>query len=77
MYNTDEDFDTPEVYIGRYKVTILDLRDRSELSPTVIFKPLRSLILNEIQEIRKIQKEKCLLILAIHLNTLWDRTLQL
>ena len=77
MHDTDEDFDTPEVYMGRYKVTILDLRDRSELSPTVVFEPLRSLILDEIQEIRKIQKEKCLLISAVYLNTLWDRTLQL
>ncbi|KAJ5500664.1 hypothetical protein N7453_009715 [Penicillium expansum] len=77
MHDTNEDFDTPKVCMGQHKVTILDLRDRSELSPTVVFEPLRSLILDEIQEIRKIQKEKCLAISAVHLNALWDRTLQL
>lgn len=48
MYDTDKNFDAPEVCMGRHKVIILDLRDRLELSPTVVFELLRSLILNEI-----------------------------
>ncbi|OQD76228.1 hypothetical protein PENANT_c121G06279 [Penicillium antarcticum] len=58
-------------------VTVLDLRDRHELSPTAAFEPLRRLILNEIQDIRGEQSRQGLSFSAIHLSTLWTRTLRL
>ncbi|KAJ6175004.1 hypothetical protein N7485_004809 [Penicillium canescens] len=58
-------------------VTVLDLRDRYELSPTAAFEPLRRLILNEIQDIRVEQSRQGLSFSAIHLTTLWTRTLRL
>ncbi|KAJ5775840.1 uncharacterized protein N7511_000851 [Penicillium nucicola] len=77
VQSPDDDFELSNAWLAQRKVTILDLRDRAEMSPSVTFDPLRSLIFDEIQEIRALQKEKCLLFSAVHLNALWDRGLQL
>jgi hypothetical protein len=77
MKDAVEGFETPAAWIGRHKITILDLRDRSALSSNVAFEPLRRLVLDEVQGIRKAQRENCLSISAVHLNSFWDRTLQL
>ncbi|OGE47359.1 hypothetical protein PENARI_c048G11836 [Penicillium arizonense] len=76
-HGADDGFELPNAWLGQHKLTILDLRDRSKLSPSVAFDPLRSLILDQIQQIRSLQKEKCLSFSAVHLNALWGRGLQL
>lgn len=58
-------------------ITILDLRDRYELSPTAAFEPLRSLIQNGTRDIRAERSRQGLSFSATHLNTLWTRTLRL
>jgi hypothetical protein len=58
-------------------VTVLDLRDRYELSPTAAFEPLRRLILNGTQDVRTEQNRQGLSFSATHLSTLWTRTLRL
>jgi hypothetical protein len=76
-HGANDGFGLPNAWLGQRKITVLDLRDRSELSPSVAFDPLRSLVLDRIQDIRLLQKEKCLSFSAAHLNVLWDRGLQL
>jgi hypothetical protein len=76
-HGADDSFELPNEWLGQHKITILDLRDRSKLSPSVTFDPLRSLVLDQIQEIQSLQKERCLSFSALHLNALWDRGLQL
>lgn len=63
--------------ISSKDITVLDLRDRYELSPTAAFEPLRRLILNGTQDIRVEQNRQGLSFSATHLNTLWTRTLRL
>lgn len=63
--------------ISSKDITVLDLRDRYGLSPTIAFEPLRRLILDGTQEIRAEQNREGLSFSATHLNTLWTRTLRL
>ena len=72
----DDGFELPNAWLRQHRITVLDIRDRSELSPSVAFDPLRSLVLEQIQEVRSLQKEKCLSFSAVHLNALWGRGLQ-
>ena len=76
-HGADDGFELPNAWLGQHMLTILDLRDRSKLSPSVAYDPLRSLILDQIQQIRSLQKENCLSFSAVHLNALWGRGLQL
>ena len=60
----------------RSSVTILDLRDRYELSPTAAFEPLRRLILDEMQISQTKRIQQGIFFSACHLNVLWSRTLK-
>lgn len=73
----DMGFETPAAWVGRHKVTILDIRDRSALSSNAAFEPLRRLVLDEVQGIQKEHKRNCLSISAVHLNAFWGRNIQL
>ncbi|CAG7970680.1 unnamed protein product [Penicillium salamii] len=73
----DMGFETPTAWIGRHKVTILDIRDRSALSSNAAFEPLRRLVLDEVQGIQKERKRNCLSISAVHLNAFWGQNIQL
>ncbi|KAJ5686465.1 hypothetical protein N7536_009084 [Penicillium majusculum] len=64
-HDADDGFELPNVWLGQHRITVLDIRDRSELSPFIVFDLLRSL------------KEKCLSFSAVYLNALWGRGLQL
>lgn len=57
-------------------ITILDLRDRHELSPTAAFDPLRRMLVGELHNSRAQRIQHGLLFSAFHLNFLWNRTLQ-
>lgn len=55
--------------------SILDLRDRHDLSPCAAFEPLRRTLLDQIQISRDQRMQQGLLFSARHLNYLWNRTL--
>lgn len=57
-------------------ISILDLRDRHELSPVAAFDPLRRLLVDELHTSRAQRIQHGLLFSAFHLNFLWNRTLQ-
>ena len=51
---------------------ILDLRNRSGFSDTVTFEPLRRLVLDNLEDIHRVdQTSQCRPFSAVHLNTLW------
>jgi hypothetical protein len=56
-------------------ISILDLRDRHDLSPRAAFEPLRRTLLDQIQISRDQRMQQGLLFSARHLNYLWNRTL--
>jgi hypothetical protein len=56
-------------------ISILDLRDRHDLSPRAAFEPLRRTLLDQIQISRDQRMQQGLLFSAQHLNHLWNRTL--
>jgi hypothetical protein len=56
-------------------ISILDLRDRHDLSPRAAFEPLRRTLLDQIQSSRDQGMQQGLLFSAQHLNHLWNRTL--
>ena len=58
-------------------VSMLDLRSREGLSDAVAFEPLRLLLLDEVQVVKKAQKTDSLEFSAIHLQALWHETLRL
>lgn len=57
-------------------VSILDLRDRHQLSPAAAFEPLHRLLLDDLHISRTRRNEQGLLFSAVHLNFLWNRALQ-
>jgi hypothetical protein len=59
------------------RITILDLRDRHELSPTAAFDPLRLLILNDLQIIQTERVAQGVAFSACHFNTLWSRMIEI
>lgn len=66
----DNGFELPNIWLRQHRITVLDICDQLELSLSIAFDLLRSLVLEQIQEVRLLQKEKCLLFLAVHLNAL-------
>jgi hypothetical protein len=58
-------------------ITVLDIRDRCELSPRAAFEPLERLILDQIQVAQIGRIEAGTLFSAYHLNALWNRMFQL
>lgn len=57
--------------------TILDLRNREELSDVAAFEPLRRLLLDEIRVTKEAQKANGLEFSALHLLDLWKESLRL
>lgn len=57
-------------------VSILDLCDCHQLSPAAAFEPLRHLLLDDLQASQTHRTEQGLLFSAVHLNFLWNQTLQ-
>lgn len=58
-------------------ITVLDIRDRDELSPKAAFEPLERLVLDQIQGSQRERVGEGTLFSACHLNVLWSRMLQL
>jgi hypothetical protein len=58
-----------------HTVSILDLRNRHQLSAPAFFGPLQSLLQDELQESRAERLHHGLLFSAVHLNFLWHRAL--
>lgn len=56
-------------------ISILDLRDRHDLSPRAAFEPLRRTLLDQIQISRDRRMQQGLLFSARHWNHLWNQTL--
>ncbi|KAL2783605.1 hypothetical protein BJX66DRAFT_344781 [Aspergillus keveii] len=56
-------------------ISILDLRDRHDLSPPAAFEPLRRTLLDQIQISREQRMQQGLFFSAQRLNHLWNRTL--
>lgn len=58
-------------------LTILNLSDRAQMTPSVAFEPLRNLILNETQNALSDKKKTHLSFSAVHLKVLWYRNLRM
>jgi hypothetical protein len=65
----------PDTNTSDPTISILDLRDRHDLSPRAAFEPLRRTLLDQIQISRDQRMQQGLLFSAQHLNHLWNRTL--
>ncbi|KAL2801491.1 hypothetical protein BJX63DRAFT_438836, partial [Aspergillus granulosus] len=57
-------------------ISILDLRDRHQLSGPALFAPLRRLLLDELEHSRTELMQRGLLFSAVHLAFLWRRSLR-
>lgn len=58
------------------RFTLLDLRPRCNLSDTVAFDPLRTLIVEQLHTIHAEQESTCRLFSASHLNAVWQSNVQ-
>ncbi|KAH8430168.1 uncharacterized protein LDX57_007838 [Aspergillus melleus] len=59
----------------RPTISVLDLRDRHQLSPSALYAPLQRLLLDRLQDSRAELMKQGLLFSAVHLKFMWNRCL--
>ncbi|KAH8430231.1 uncharacterized protein LDX57_007900 [Aspergillus melleus] len=59
----------------RATISVLDLRDRHQLSPSALYAPLQRLLLDGLQDSRAERIKQGLLFSAVHLKFMWHRCL--
>jgi hypothetical protein len=67
--------DLGAVDAATHTVSVLDLRERRQLSARAFFGPLQRLLRDKLQESRTERLQHGLLFSAVHLNFLWHRSL--
>lgn len=58
------------------ELTVVDLRDRHELSPTAAFEPLRRVILDKLESVHTEQTQQGMLFSATHFAALWKSSVR-